>query len=134
MPPQDGRQIDLRQDVAVEDEDGVVEVLLSVLDGPGCPEWHRFHDIAEPDAERSAVPEEVLDAAGLVVQAENDLVDLGNLPEQVELVAEKWSIEDRDDRLRCVKGQRAKARAFPPGEENGLHAETPAGGVVPAPC
>ena len=51
---------------------------------------------------------------GLVVQAENDLVDLGNLPEQVELVAEKWSIEDRDDRLRCVKGQRAKARAFPP--------------------
>ena len=69
-----------------------------------------------------AVAEHLLDPARLVVEAEDHLVDLGHLLQQVDLVVEERPLENRDDRLRRVQRERAQARAFAPGEEDGLHA------------
>ena len=69
----------------------------------------------------AAVAEDLFDAPRLVVEAEDDLVDLRHLLEQIELIVEKRPVEDRDDRLRRVNRQRAEARAFAPREQDRLH-------------
>ena len=47
------------------------------------------------------------DSVGAVVQAENDLVDFGDLPDEIQLIKKKWSVEDRNDRFRSIEGHRA---------------------------
>ena len=59
----------------------------------------------------------------LVVEAENDLVDFRNLLDEIELIVEKRPVEDRNDRLRCVNGERAEPRALAPDEKQRLHIE-----------
>ena len=71
--------------------------------------------------EFAAVAEDLLDAPRLVVEAQHDLVDLGHLLEQIELVVEERPLEDRNDRLRRVNRQRTQPRALAAGQENRLH-------------
>ena len=68
-----------------------------------------------------AVAEDLLDAPRLVVEAEDDLVDLRHLLQQVDLIVQERPVEDRNDRLRGVDGQRPQPRALPPGQEDRLH-------------
>ena len=117
----DGRQVDLGQHVAVEDHDRVAQRFARVADGAGRAERRRLDDVADAHARVAAVAEDLLDAARLVVEAEDDLVDLRDLLEQVELVVEKRPVEDRDDRLGRVDGQRTQPRALAPGEQDRLH-------------
>jgi len=65
------------------------------------------------------------DTAGLVIEAQDDFVDLGNLLEQVDLVVEKRPIQDRHDGFRRVQRQRTQPRALASGEQNGLHLSQP---------
>ena len=72
---QHGAQIHLRQHVAVEHDHRFGQLVAGVADRAAGAERHRLDDVAEPQAESLALAEDLLDAARLVVQAENDLVD-----------------------------------------------------------
>ena len=116
----DGRQIHLRQDVAVEHDDRLAQRLAGVAHRAARAERRRLDDVADREARVAAVAEDLLDAARLVVEAEDHLVDLRHLLQQVELVVEERPIEDRDDRFGRVDGERAEPRALCP-----LRAESP---------
>src|SRR5215831_6184346 len=116
-----GGEVDLGQHVAVEDDDRLGQRITGVADRAARAERHRFDDVTDADAEPLALAEDLLDAARLVVEAQDHLVDFGDLLEQVDLVIEERPIEDRHDRLRCVQRERAEARAFATGEQDGLH-------------
>ena len=121
VEPQHGREIDLGQHVAVEDDDRFGQLVARIADRAAGAERHRFDDIPEAEAEALALPEDLLDAPRLVVEAQDGLVDLGHLPEQIDLVVQKRPVEDRDDGLRSMDGQRPQARAFAAGEQDGFH-------------
>ena len=114
-------EVDLRQHVAVEHDDRFAQRFAGVAHRAGRAERRRLDDVADGEAGVAAVAEDLLDPPRLVVQAEDDLVDLGHLLEQVELVVEERPVEDRDDRLRRVNRQRAQPRAFAPREQDRLH-------------
>ena len=119
---QDRGQIDLRQDVPVEHDDRIGQRLARIPDRSTRAERRRLDDVADLDAGIAAITEHLLDAAWLVIEAEDHLVDVGHLLQQVDLVVKEWPLENRDDRLRRVQRERAQARAFAPGEQDGLHA------------
>ena len=118
-------EIDLRQDVAVEHDDRFAQRLAGVADGAGRAERRRLDDVSDAEADVAAVAEDLLDAPRLVVQAEDDLVDLGHLLQQIELVVQERPLEDRNDRLGRVDGQRAQSRALAPGQQDRLHRNVP---------
>ena len=117
-----GAEIDLRQHVAVEDDDRVVQRLARVSHGAASAERRRLDNVTDRQIGLAAVAEDLLDAPRLIVEAEDHLVDLRHLLQQIELIVEKGTIEDRNDRLGCVNRQRTQARALAPREQNRLHA------------
>ncbi len=88
---------------------------------PRGAERDGLDDVAQLHAEAFAVAEDLLDAARLVVEAQDRLVDFRHLAQLIDLVIEKRPVEDRHDWLRRVHGQRAQARALPPGKQDGFH-------------
>ena len=121
MEADDRGDIDGGHHVAVEHHDRVVDALRGVADGPAGAERRRLDDVAQAQAEAGAVTEGLLEAARLVVEAENHLVDLRHPLEQVDLVGEEGPVEDRHDRLGGVQRQRPQPGALAAGEENGFH-------------
>src|SRR5688572_284945 len=121
MELDDRGQIDLRQHVAVEHDDRIGEVLASVLHRASRTERHGFDDVADLDPDLGAIAEHLLDAARLVVEAQDDLVDFRDLFQQVDLVVEKRPIEDRNDGFRGVNRERPKPRALTPSQEDRFH-------------
>ena len=121
MEPEHRTKIDLRQHVAVEDHHRLGQGIPGIADRAARPQRHRLDDVAELDAEAIAVAENLLDAPRLVIQAQDHLVDLRNLTQEVDLVIEKGPVEDRHDRLRRVDGQRSQAGALTAGKQDGLH-------------
>ena len=79
MQRDDGGEVDLGQDVSVEDDDRFAERLAGVADGAGRAERGRLDHVADADPGFPAVAENLLDAARLVVQAQDHFVDFGNL-------------------------------------------------------
>jgi hypothetical protein len=114
MQADDGAKVDLGEHVAVEHHDRLGELVAGVLDGAGRAEGCRLHDVTDLDAEVGAVAKDLLDAARLVVEAENDLVDLRNLLQEVNLIVQERPVENRNNRLRCVDGQGAQPSPFAP--------------------
>ena len=117
----DGRQIDLREHVAVEHHDRFAQRFAGVAHGAGRAERRRLDDVPDAEAAVAAIAEDFFDAPRLVVEAEDDLVDFGHLLQPIELVVQKRAVEDRDDRLRCVNREGTEPRAFAPREQNRLH-------------
>jgi hypothetical protein len=72
--------------------------------------------VADVDAQIRSVAEDFFDPVRLIVQAQHDLVDLGHLAQQVDLISQERQVEDGNDRFRCVQRQRAEARPFAPGK------------------
>ena len=99
VEPQHGGQVDLGQHVAVEDDDRVRERVAGVADRPAGAERHRLDDVADADAESFALAEDLLDAARLIVEAEDDLVDLRDLAEEIDLVIQERPVQDGHDRF-----------------------------------
>jgi hypothetical protein len=121
VQPEHGAEVHLRQHVAVEHDHRLGQRIPGVADRAAGAERHGFHDVADAQAEPLALAEDLLDAPRLVVQAEDDLIDFGHLPQQVDLVIQERPPQDRDDGLRRVHRQRPQPRALPAGEEDGLH-------------
>jgi len=111
--------------VAVEHDQRVVDALRGIANRATCAERRGLHHVAQPHARAVAVAEHLFDAARLVVEAQNHLVDLGHLLEEIDLVVEKCAIEDRHYRLGGMNRQRTKAGSFASGEQNGLHDKLP---------
>ena len=122
VPVDDGAQVDGGQHVAVEHHDRAVEVRCAEPDGAPGAQRLRLDRVADARAASAAVADDALDGVRPVVEAQNDLVDLGQLPEQVDLVVQQRPVEDRHDRLGRVAGQRTQPRAESAGEQDGLHA------------
>ena len=70
-----------------------------------------------------SVAEHLFDTRRLIVQAEDHLVDLRYLLDEIELVVEKRPVEDGNDGLRCVYRERPQARALTTDEKKRLHIE-----------
>ena len=115
------REIDFRQDVAVEDDDRVADAAGGVLDGAARAERRRFDHVPQRQPGLAAVAENFLDAARLIVEAQDDFVDFGDFLYEIELKLQKRPIEDRDDRLRRVNRERTQPRALAACEQNRLH-------------
>ena len=114
-------QIDLRQHVAVEHHSVSGHALSGVTDRARGAEWCRLDDVPKLDAGLASVAEHLFDAVRLIVEAENDLVDLRDLLDEIELIVEKRPVEDRDDRLRSVNGKRAQPRTLAPDKKQRFH-------------
>ena len=71
MQRDDGAEIDLRQHVAVEHDDRLAERLAGVADGAAGAERRRLDHVADAEAGVAAVAEDLLDAARLVIQAQD---------------------------------------------------------------
>ena len=121
VKPEHSAEVHLGQHVPVEHDDRLGQRVARIADRATGPERHGLDDVAELDAETFALAEDFLDAARLIVQAENHLVDLRHLAQQVDLVVEKRPVEDRHDGLRRVDGQRPQASALAASEQDGLH-------------
>ena len=125
MQRDDGVDVDAGHHVAVEHDQRVVDALGGVANRAAGAERRRLDDVAQAHAGAGAVAEHLFDAARLVVEAEDHLVDLGHLLEQIDLVVEERAIENRHDRLRGMNRQRTEARALASSEQNGLHDKLP---------
>ena len=117
------RQIDLRQDVAVEHDNRIGHALRGVPHAARGAERRRLDDVAEFDSSVLSVAEDLLDPLGLIVEAENDFVDLRYLLDEIELIVKKRPVEDRHDGFRSVNRERTKPRALAPDEKKRLHIE-----------
>ena len=105
VQPEHRREVDVGQHVAVEDDDRLGQRIARVADRAAGAERHRLDDVA--DAQPGfAVAENLLDAPRLIVEAENDLVDLRHLLQEIDLVVQERPVEDRHDRLGRVDGHR----------------------------
>src|SRR3954452_12300499 len=121
MQPQNGTEINVGQHIAVEHDDRIGQRDGGISDRAAGAKRHRLDDIPQTDAQVRALAEDLLDPPRLVVEAENDLVDFRNLLEEIDLVIQKRSVENRNDRLRRVNRQWPEPRPLPAGEKNGLH-------------
>ena len=74
--PDDSGKVQLRHHVAVEDDHRLGELVARVTDRPGRAQRYRFDDVADLDAQIGTVAKHLLDAARLIVEAEDDFVDL----------------------------------------------------------
>ena len=121
VQPEHGPEIHVGEHVAVEHHDRIGQRVSRVPDRAPRAERDRLDDVADAHAEALAVAEDLFDAARLVIEAEDHLVDLGHLPEQVDLVIEKRPVQDRHDGFRRVDGQRPQPGALATGEQDSLH-------------
>ena len=106
-------------------EIGPVEADLNGLIQRARAERGRLDEVADVHADLAARPEHFLDAARLVIQAQDCLVDLRHLSQEVELVVEKRAVENRNNRFGRVDRERTQARSFPTREDDCLHVPRP---------
>jgi len=118
-----GAQVDLGEHVAVEDDDRVLYAARRIADGTGCTKWGRLDHVPDSDARVPSGAEHLFDAARLIVQTEDDLVDFGHPLDEIQLIVEKRAVEYRNDALGCVDGERAEPRALSSDQKKRLHIE-----------
>ena len=122
-------QVGVRQDVAVQHEQGPRHQVGRVADAAAGAERLALDDVPEPDAELGAVAERrahVVDP----VRARQDDVGHAVSPEERELVGEEGPVQERHDGLCPRERQRAQAGALPTGQDHRLQGPV-AGRYVP---
>ena len=105
-------EIELGQHVSIEYHDRVGNALARIAYAARGAERTRLHHVADLDAGLASVAEDVFDALGLVIEAQNHLVYFRHALDEVELVVQKRTVEDRNDRFRRVNGERTQARTL----------------------
>ena len=79
MQAENRAQVDLGQHVAVEHHDRFGQLIARIANRAPRAKRDRLDDVTEADAESFALAEDLLDAARLVVEAENRLVNFRDL-------------------------------------------------------
>jgi hypothetical protein len=116
----DGLEVEVGQDVAVEDDRRLAQEVLGELVGAGRPHRLRLDGVVDLDAEVRPVAELLLDLQGLIGERERDVVN-PCAAERVDLVEQERAVTDGDDGLRRVERQRPEPRALSPCENESLH-------------
>jgi hypothetical protein len=114
-------EIDLREHVAVEDDNRFRQLIAGVFDGARGSKRRGLDDVADLDADVRAVAEDLLDPARLIIEAQNDLVNLRHLLEKIDLIVQKRAVEDRNDRFRRMDREWPESGALAPGQKDRLH-------------
>ena len=120
MERDDLREIDVRQRVARDHDEGVVEGVTDLTDGSAGAERRFLDAVLQAHADRAAIAEAVLDLRREVLQGHERVVDPVAL-EQIEDMPEAWLIDDRDHRLGPIDRQGAQAAPLAAGHDHGLH-------------
>jgi hypothetical protein len=118
----DPRQVDTRQDVAVEDHHvGFAQLVRDVADGARRVERYLLDHVLELQTEPGTVTEVLLEHLGLVGGAEHHVGDPGLLDPRQQ-VREKGHPRGRQHGLGSGQGQRAKTGALAPDQHHSFDA------------
>src|SRR4029079_18532336 len=116
-------EVDVAERAARDDEEGAGEPLLREADGACRPERLLLDGVVHLQAERLAVAEVRADCLRHEGQRHDDLGE-PVLAEQVERVLHARLADDRDHRLRLVRGQRPEPGPLPSRHHHRLHSRT----------
>jgi hypothetical protein len=117
----DGGQVHVGEDVAVEDHRRAVQLSFGVLDRSAGAQRRLLDRVADAPAQGGAVAEDGLHALGAVGDREDDLRD-AHRGQQVELVGEERPVHHRHHRLGRGQGEGPEPGALAPGQDDGFHA------------
>ena len=123
VPVDERAEVDVAERVAGDDEERVVELLARQPDRAGRPERQLLDRVLDVDAERLAVAEVAADRLRHEGERDDDLVHAVGA-QQLDDVLDARLADDRDHRLRLVRGERPKPRPLPTRHHDGLHAAT----------
>src|SRR6266700_2501796 len=116
-------QVHIRERIAGDDDEGVVELPARQPDGAGGAERRLLDGVLDVDAERLPVAEVAAD--GLRQEGDCDDHVLHSVAAQkLDDVLHAGLADDRNHRLRLVRRQWAKARALAAGHDDRFHAST----------
>ena len=113
-------QIHIREGVAADDDEGLVEKGLSVLDAARGTQGAFLHEIGEVDPERGAIAEIGLDLPGHVLQRHADLGDAVAL-EQANRMLHDRAVHDGNHGFRDVAGEGAQTRPLASSHDDRFH-------------
>ncbi len=123
VPVDQRAEVDVAECVPGDDEEGVVELLACETDGAGGAERQLLDGVLDVDAERLTVAEVAADRLRHERERDDDLVH--SVPtQQLDDVLDARLADDRDHRLRLVRGQRPQPRPLPTRHHDSLHAFT----------
>ncbi len=114
-------QVDVAERVARDDEERVVERVRGEPHGAGRAERALLDRVLDVQAEARAVAEVGADRLRQERDGDDDVLE-AVLAQQLEDVLHARLADDRDHRLRLVRGERAKARPLAARHHDGLHA------------
>ena len=89
MPFNDGPEVNASKNITVENEDGLVDSRACELYSSSRAKGMWFDHVANGQSDLVAASNSLLDAVGLVIQAQNNFVDFCHLTDQIDLVVEK---------------------------------------------
>src|SRR6266536_1863323 len=115
-----GVEVEIGQDIAVENHRRLANQILGKLIGAGSAHWLRFDRIFQFHAELRAVAELLFNLFGLIRKRKRDVDDAG-APQGVNLIEQKRSIANWNNRLWGVDGQRTQPCALTTSEYQCLH-------------
>jgi hypothetical protein len=116
----DGGQVDVSEDVATDDEKGIIQLGHGVANRPGGTERGLFGGVDHADAELGAVAEIGADGVGLEGHGHHDVVE-AVLFQQAHDVLHHGPVGQRHHGLGRVGGQRTQAGPLPAGHDDGFH-------------
>ena len=119
----DGREVDVGQDVTGDDEEPLVELLPGVEDRAGRAERRLLGGVDHADAELGPVAEVAADGVGHERDGDDD-VGHPVLAQQADDVLHHRPVGHRQHRLRLVRRERPQTRPLAAGHDHCLHAPT----------
>ena len=121
---QEGGDVQGVEDVSVEDQEGVVQALGGVADGPAGAQGLFFVDVAQLHAQAAPISEGVFEIGRTVGGAEADF-PYAVAAQDLELILKEGAVDHRQERLGGVAGQGAQARPFSSDEDHRFHRHGP---------
>src|ERR671922_205966 len=110
----------LAERVARDDEEGVVQAVAREADGAGSAERRLLNGVLHREPERLAVAEVAADRLRQEGDRDDHLLEAVRADELEDVLHARLA-DDRDHRLRLVRGQRAEPRSLAAGHHDGLH-------------
>ena len=123
------RQVEVAERVARDDEEGVVEPVRGQANRAGSAERRLLDGVLHVQPEGLAVSEVRADRLRQERDGDDHVLE-AMLAEELHDVLHAGLADDRDHRLRLVRGQRAEPRALAAGHDDGLHVSLPRTAVM----
>src|SRR6185369_13037047 len=105
------RQVDVRENIAVQYDRGLAERIRGKFVCTAGPERRRLGDVPEVYAIVRAVTHNVLYLIGLIAQRQGNIGDPGSL-EDLDLIDQKRAIDDRNNGFGSIDRERSEPGPF----------------------